>query len=104
MSKKNLQNGIIAGTVVGISAGAANAESGLRAIAVKDLHTHGINRELVTTLFLQKQGIDLNLNEILQVELDEEGKNLKLETMDHLSVSVDLFSARGVGNKDLMGH
>ncbi|MGZ3800980.1 MAG: hypothetical protein ACXVCR_11675 [Bdellovibrio sp.] len=96
MIKNKSKSGLIIGTVVAANASAANLNE---KIALKDIHSLGINKKLVESAFLQSRGINLNMNEVLKVSIDEEGKNYKFDTLDNISVIVPIESAIAAPNK-----
>ena len=72
-----------------------------RTFAVKDLNLNGFLSQVVSEQFSSTYGLNLNPSEFLKVSAEDEGSNIRFETMDHLSVTIDAKSALGIGNKDL---
>ena len=68
---------------------------------IKDLETIKINNDSIVTTFLNLNGIKLNSEDEIRVSADEEGENIKFETLDHLSIVVSIDSISGGFNKDI---
>ena len=87
--------------ILGLGVGANVAQAAEEQLmAVKDLKNQGVSAEVVLSRFFEA-GVTLNQEEMLKVSFDEEGKNFKFETLDHLSISVELAYASVIGKKDL---
>jgi hypothetical protein len=91
-----MKSKIIMGTTILASAQPSLA---IELIKVGELSISGISQDLVINKF-QSEGINLNQDELLEMSTDEEGKKIKFETMDNISVNIDINSALGIGNKD----
>lgn len=64
-----------------------------------ELEKIGINSVLLKNEFLNKQNINLDLNEMIKVSSSDEGNKIKFETLDKISIVVDVYSADGSWNK-----
>ena len=79
--------------------GGAHAIAEEKVISVNDLSKFGINEQKVRSEFKNQFGFDLNSNESIQVGRDAEGKHIRFETLDHHSITVDIYAASGPFNK-----
>lgn len=79
----------------------STAIAGEKLILAKELGLHGLDYQKIAQIYKNHSNINLNPNELLKVTRDEEGKHIRFETLDHLSVVVPIYHARGVANKDL---
>ena len=70
-------------------------------VTVKSLENIGINQEKVINLYRNTHNIELDLWEEIKVSPNEEGKSIKLETLDDFIINIDIDSAAGAWNKDL---
>lgn len=68
-------------------------------IEVRDLYEAGINQQIIIQNYQQYEGRTLNLNELVKVSPTDEGKNLKFETFDAISIVVPFALATGPFNK-----
>lgn len=68
--------------------------------AVQDLHQLGINPNYVISAFHENVDIRLNPSEALKVTYENEGKNIRFETLDNFSLVVAIGDAIGAFNKD----
>lgn len=69
-------------------------------ISVKDLNKFGLDSALIATAFQDQLQINLNPNELIKVSYDNEGKDIKFETLDHYSVFISAPTmSLGAGNK-----
>ena len=73
----------------------ANAE---QITTLKKLVASGINHEFIVTKFHEAQ-INIGWTEALKVSAEDEGKKIRLETLDRISVVVPIESAVGNPNK-----
>lgn len=68
-------------------------------IKLKNLNTIGVNPENIFNAFMSQHGVRIELNEVLKVSTEDEGKNIRFESLDHFSVVVPIMSASGPRNK-----
>lgn len=68
-------------------------------LKVNELRKIGINSILLKEEFLKKKNISLDLNEMIKVSSSNEGNEIKFETLDKISIVVDVYSADGGWNK-----
>lgn len=68
-------------------------------LKVKDLMGLWINGIPFIEYFYQQTGITLELNETIYANPENEGKDIRYETLDRFSILVPLLDARGVENK-----
>lgn len=68
-------------------------------ISVNDLEKIGINSRQVIVQYQVKKGITLNLNEMIKVSSQDEGKSINFETLDQISVTVLAHDSDGSPNK-----
>lgn len=69
------------------------------AIPINELERIGINIQSLQIHYQMKTGKTLNLTDMIKVSTTDEGKNIKFETLDKISITVDAFSAAGNWNK-----
>lgn len=68
-------------------------------IAISDLEQIGLNSKLITEMFKNQMGVELSPSEFVRINQNEEGHKINVETLDHLSVVVDIRNIAGVYNK-----
>ena len=68
-------------------------------LKVNELGKIGINSNLLRAEFLKKENIKLDLQEMIKVSNTNEGNEIKFETLDKISIVVDVYSADGSWNK-----
>jgi hypothetical protein len=81
-------------------AGTQIAFAKTKVISVRNLSSAGINTDVVALAFQSQVGVKVNLNEMLKVRAEDEGKNIRFETLDNFSVVVPIQYAMGPFNKD----
>lgn len=87
---------IVAGSVLlGSHVGMAQTH----VIPAKDLDKLNIDIHIVSDHFRTQTGVELNSSDVLKVSSENEGKNLRFETLDSISVVVPIEFARGSENK-----
>lgn len=64
-----------------------------------ELNELGINQKSVFHYYNEKTGKILKLNDLIKVVADDEGKNIKFETLDQISIIVPADRAFGSFNK-----
>jgi hypothetical protein len=84
-------------TVVAIGAQLSTANA--TQSTVQDLYQLGVNPDYVISAFHESIDIKLNPNEALKVTYEDEGKNIRFETLDNFSLVVPIDDAIGIGNK-----
>lgn len=93
MKYKNIA---IAGAIV---VGSQSGKSEENVISVQSLDKSGFDSMIIKNLF-NKEGIVLCPTDFLKVSVEDEGKNIKFESLDQISIIVPRDFANGVGNKD----
>jgi len=68
-------------------------------VPIRALANSQINPETVLRLFKEVAGATLSLDEKVLVSYEEEGANIRFDTLDHFSVVVPIEAARGSENK-----
>lgn len=68
-------------------------------ILTKDLDRVGVSIEIVQDTYRLNKGRVLDLNEMVKVSAENEGSEIKFETLDHISITVPVHSAAGSWNK-----
>jgi len=95
MGKRKI--GVFGSAVLGMQIGVAPNET---VITVGELDKLGLNKEAVIDQFRHQTGVDLDLNQLIKVNSENEGSELRFETFDSISVVVPIEFARGPYNKD----
>lgn len=89
---------VVAGAIVVSSQSGKADESVL--ISTNNLVNSGYDEHIVRSIFYYNKGLNLNANDFLKVSAENEGNNIKFETLDQVSIVVPRDLACGVGNKD----
>ena len=68
-------------------------------VSVNELEKIGVNSQHVIVLYQVEKGVTLNLNEMIKVSSQDEGKSINFETLDHISIIVSVDNSDGGWNK-----
>ncbi len=72
-------------------------------LPLHQLTAAGIDPEVVIDSFYDQSGKVININDLVRVSYDAEGKEFNFESLDHLSVVVPLMEARAADAKAVGG-
>ena len=70
-------------------------------VTLSGLNKLGFNIKPIQKKFIKQNGRTIDLNENLKVSSEDEGKQIKFETFDNYSVTVDRINARTPDNKGI---
>lgn len=68
-------------------------------LRVSELDNIGISSANIITQYQVQKRKTLNINEVVKVSSRDEGKNIKFETLDKISITVPSYTASGSFNK-----
>lgn len=69
-------------------------------IKVNELNHIGLNSVDVIEIYRERRQKQIHWNDMIKVSTYEEGKSIKFETLDKISVIVNAVDAAGMPNKD----
>jgi hypothetical protein len=93
---QNKKTILLAATLLGLHNTESHAE---HLFAAQELVARGFDFEKLAQEFRNQAGVRIEADDRFKVSLEDEGKNIKFETLDRYSIIVPILTARSPYNK-----